>query len=482
METPKTKTKVIKIFGRAGTGKTTAMLKEMEKLFENDVDPRDVAMISHTRAAVGEFVGRAMNRFGFERNDFPYFLTMHSLCYRLLNLNRTGRVTKRVYNKFIEQYYPDGFVIYPDIDEDALYLTVKDKEQLRGDSKLQSMIAINGIMRGCMIHDFNFRKLYKMTGNNMQYVRYGLRQGQEFKWSKKHQKYQPIWTKKIDYIRPEDETDLSINWVQYLVENDFYDYPRILEEAYKYGILPPVKYLFLDEFQDFTLLQFKIYEKWRDMGGMKKIWLAGDDAQALYRFGGGSANYMINTPCDEKIILPKTFRHGRNIFNNAHKYIDMLTVKEPCEVSPADSSSDGAGEVIQCYDDEWLSEKYLSFEDDETVLILAATDVWAKQLRARVTNWCPDVYFANLGDTREMRRVFRMYNTIAAIERGETIPWEWNANGGSNGGSGGSLENDDSFDFNGHSFDFGLDMDYAPIKFFSGVRRAFQPRWSLRIL
>jgi Superfamily I DNA and RNA helicases len=135
-------------------------------------------------------------------------------------------------------------------------------------------------------------------------------------------------------------------------DNDIYDYTRMLECVCEYEMSPPVRYLFLDEFQDFSPLQYEIYEQWKADKDIEKIWLAGDDAQAIYRFSGGSPAFMLNTECTKKQTLPVTYRHGEEIFDNSQEYIRRMSVKEPCDVSPSDEQ----GEVVKCCGTEWLSE------------------------------------------------------------------------------------------------------------------------------
>jgi hypothetical protein len=134
-----------------------------------------------------------------------------------------------------------------------------------------------------------------------------------------------------------------------------------------------------------------------------------------------------------------TYRHGKEIFDNSQDYIERMSVKEPCDVGP----SDKPGEVVTCYGDEWLDVvesriPYEMFEKSEendgklkaSILNIAATSEWASQMRKaiqeRLSDCGIDMPFINLGDMRIAKRVIRMYNTIAALERGESVPWNWN--------------------------------------------------------
>ena len=476
-------TKIIKIFGRAGTGKTTHLLRELEGLFNAGVSPISVGMLSHTRAAVGEFISRSIDRFEFLRKDFKYFKTLHAMCYHLLALKEANQITKKVFDTFVEQYYHGRFTASAtmgnimDNEEDYL-LTSEDRGRLKGHPKIRAMVEIDAIMRDCMIKDFNYSELYNKTGNNLDFISYALGGA---KWDNKYKKLRPVWYSNSDLVSPDEQREFSTNWKDYIIENNLYDFPRMLEEVYRRGLIPPVNYLFLDEFQDFTYLQNNIYVNWRDTGNMDTIWITGDDAQALYRWAGGSANYILKTMCDEKLSLPITYRHGKEIFNNSYRYIKQMTEKEPCDVAPADID----GEVIRCYGDEWLSDKYLSLgfgnngngadreneneDEDKTVLILAATNRWARQLKAEIEKMRPKSYIANLGDMRKVYRVFKMYNTIAALERGESVGWD----GKSSDDGVSMLKNRPGDDFylevNEHDDDDGVHYaesgsDYSPIK------------------
>jgi Superfamily I DNA and RNA helicases len=183
-----------------------------------------------------------------------------------------------------------------DCDLENYYLTTSDKDRMKGSPEIRAMINIDGIMRGCLIGNFDFSKLYKMTGNNLSYISYRM-VGQ--RWSSKHKKYVVVWEQTRRRIARDDQKKFSIDWSNYMEDNDIYDYTRMLECVYEYDTPLHVRFLFVDEFQDFSPLQFEIYEQWKASKTVSKVWIAGDDAQAVFRFSGGSPNFMLNTECTE---------------------------------------------------------------------------------------------------------------------------------------------------------------------------------------
>jgi len=86
-------TKTIKIFGSPGTGKTTTLLKLLEEKIAEGYRPDKIGFFSFTRRAIKEARSRVIKKFSLSEDDLEYFRTIHSLCYRTLNIN-SGRVFK----------------------------------------------------------------------------------------------------------------------------------------------------------------------------------------------------------------------------------------------------------------------------------------------------------------------------------------------------------------------------------------------------
>ncbi len=83
----------IKIFGSPGTGKTTTLLDILEKKISEGYNPLRIGYFSFTRRAIREARRRVIKKFEIDEESLDYFRTIHSLCYRTLNIN-SGQVFK----------------------------------------------------------------------------------------------------------------------------------------------------------------------------------------------------------------------------------------------------------------------------------------------------------------------------------------------------------------------------------------------------
>ena len=83
----------IKIFGSPGTGKTTTLLDILEKKIAEGYNPLRIGYFSFTRRAIREARRRVTKKFEIDEDNLEYFRTIHSLCYRALNIN-SGQVFK----------------------------------------------------------------------------------------------------------------------------------------------------------------------------------------------------------------------------------------------------------------------------------------------------------------------------------------------------------------------------------------------------
>ena len=404
-----------KIFGRAGTGKTYTLTQEIGALLDEGVSIRDIAMVTHTRIGVHVFKGRMINELNLSSNDLIHFGTMHSLSWRRQGLRNDDIFGKPQEQDFLETYYPDLIKVPDEYPPEEFYLDSTDKARLSGRSKIKAMIEVDGTLSGCMIKDFDFERMRQMTGRTLGYTSYYVRDAS--RWSDKHDKRVLDWGRQYEDISPDEQEEFSTNFREYLVQNDLFSHARNLEEMYATKSYIPARYMFFDEFQDFSRLQFEIFLNWSAAPGVEQVTMAGDDAQTIFRFSSASALHMINTHADEVAKLHRTFRHGKEILDNANALHEYMNVVEPVDVVPA---KDMRGEITCCTGDEW--KEVVDFTDpDESVLVLASTGEWVRQVKKDIRELFPDVVFVNLEDTRVVDRVFGMYNVIASLERGEEV-------------------------------------------------------------
>ncbi|GAI83804.1 unnamed protein product, partial [marine sediment metagenome] len=97
----------LKINGPPGTGKTRYLIDICEREMAKGTAPWEIAFCSFTKAAANEARDRARARFGGDFDDYRWFATEHSICFRLLQLSRSQVFTKKRLRDFGQRYHYD---------------------------------------------------------------------------------------------------------------------------------------------------------------------------------------------------------------------------------------------------------------------------------------------------------------------------------------------------------------------------------------
>lgn len=405
-----------KVIGRAGTGKTTYLVNKLSELYSGGVSPTQTGMVTYMRTSAEVFIERSLKNFPeFNLNSFQNFGTMNKLTARLVGWKIDNAYTTKSRRKFIKQYYPEALIPLDEYDDGEYRLTQEDRDNIANNSTFKAMENIYQTMEGLMIYDFDFNKMEHATGRNMEF-RQKYVKGKRYE--KKYDKFVLGWGTRKKLHNPSDVVEFCKNFTEFKINNEILEYSDTIKQCVEDSIVLNVEHLFVDEFQDFNKLQFKLFQIWRDNPDVKTVCVAGDDAQTVTRFGGANPNYFISTPSDIITKLPRTFRHGEHIFNNAQEYIDKMAVVEDCDVLPHPEIN---GQVIKTYGSEWT--KHLNFNEDESVLILAWKKKWITDLKRVLGESLPKTYFATLGNDKVEERVLLHYNIISSLERGEEVEW-----------------------------------------------------------
>lgn len=276
----------------AGTGKTTTLLNKLEELLKHTAPDR-IVYTTFTNAGANEAVERACKRFDLKPEQFPYFRTLHSLCYR--NIRR----------------YPMlGFSDYIDFGKNIGYplnalraMSAKDGTVDPNSTRGDKLLAMDNLMRNRRMS--SFKKMCFDKSINGQETPEVLEH-----FSKSYKNYKNS-VAKIDFT---DQLEM------FLEQNEPLD----------------ADYVFCDEAQDFSKLQWRIIDLLARSA--KHVYVAGDDKQSIYEFSGGDPDALIGRR-GNRVVLETCYRLPKSILNFAESVASRI--KNKTEYSVASKTEGG---------------------------------------------------------------------------------------------------------------------------------------------
>jgi DNA helicase-2/ATP-dependent DNA helicase PcrA len=307
---------VIRLFGGPGSGKTTALLDRVEQLLEDDeVEVRDILVVSYTRAAAAEIRERLAERLDTNpRSLRGNVCTMHAKAYDLLNLSRGDVVGESDKEEFCEDY---GLEFEDEYEGSR-------RRSARSTTLGNKVIATSQwLQRTC-----------KDVGDWYDVP---------FKWDETQvrlppdiddraqtgNKYTPTWSSDDDRL---DIPEAIRAWRNWKGTNDLVGFADMLERVKQRSLLPSVDYLVIDEFQDITTLQYDVYEEWRPHMG--QVLIAGDDDQVVYAWQGADPDLLLDEAVDEDVVLPNSYRLPSRILNAVNREVSHIEKRQEKDLQP----------------------------------------------------------------------------------------------------------------------------------------------------
>jgi len=348
-----TSPEVVRLFGGPGSGKTTALLDRVEELLadDNEVDVRDILVVSYTRAAAAEIRERLAERLGINPRTLKgNVCTMHAKAYELLNLSRGDVVGESDKEEFCEEFG----------------LEFEDEYEGSRRRSARSTTLGNKVIATSQWLQRTNRDVADWYDVPFQWDKEEVRLPPEIdERAQTGNKYTPTWSGDDDRL---DVPEAIRGWRTYKGDNELVGFADMLERVRQRSLLPNVDYLIIDEFQDITTLQYGVYEEWKPH--MKKILIAGDDDQVVYAWQGADPDLLLDEDVDVDEILPNSYRLPSSILNVVNREVrhidkrqekDLNPRKEGGEVLPMPSPSmlDLVREVRRTVD-----------EDEGTVMLL----------------------------------------------------------------------------------------------------------------
>lgn len=160
------------------------------------------------------------------------------------------------------------------------------------------------------------------------------------------------------------------------------DFADMLSDAVNSRFKVDCEVAFVDECQDLSPLQWRAVLTF--FSGAETLYLAGDPNQALYRFSGGAADYMLEMRCDKIITLPKSYRCPEPVSLMAERV--AMRMRSPAPL-PAPCEREGSFAVF--YPDSNVKRRFLKkllgeIRKGRSVLVLANTYYQLKGMRDRL--------------------------------------------------------------------------------------------------
>jgi DNA helicase-2/ATP-dependent DNA helicase PcrA len=307
-------TTVTRIDGAPGTGKTYTLRQRLERRKAGGLSADDVNWITFTRAGTEDAVETVADVFpelsedGTGMGPGDVARTFHSLTLALLL--RNGHLD------FDDALEPDPVIVQGTYDEDEPN-PFADFCHAHGLSYDPDASDTKKLLSG--------EKEQAAVGNKFFAINDFL--NQTCKPPEKH------WDAPVETPIPPSRTEeLLEKWDEYKrlrYEHRLYEFADYVHLAYEENVVPDVDLLLIDEFQDFTPAEYRLYKTWRDSEAIDEIVLAGDPEQSIYSFRGGSPLYFQETDRDEDIDLNESYRCPAAVADAAVQILDAHSQTAP---------------------------------------------------------------------------------------------------------------------------------------------------------
>lgn len=323
-----------KVYGAPGTGKTTYLIGKVIEELQQGTHIEDIAYVGFTRAACSEALHRAMKVVEFDDKRY-WFMTVHATCLKML-MQENLYVDKKIADwQALKSFCQEAGLDPPSVNDD----TVEGGQISTGSAFFST--------KTFLVNTFK----------------------QPSEW---------MSCPHAQALKGVDYEDLLLQWNDYKAQNNLVDFDDMLLDAYLHKLNVPTRVLIVDEFQDISPLQLAVIQNFAE--DKERIYVAGDDDQALYGFQGADPTLMLSYEASSNIVLGKSYRCKRSIWERAQRFIRQNVNRQDKVVD----SVDDEGEVVvvrKPWDFEDL-ERYIS----DTTYILLRTNYLVGKMAWQLAN------------------------------------------------------------------------------------------------
>ena len=265
-----------KILGPPGTGKTTKLLKYVKTFLKLGTPIDKIGYFAFTTKAANEAIDRMLDAYPkYQRKDLKYFRTLHSLAFTRLGLKKSEVLQDEHYEDIGRKLgievtvYSNGEEKTGFVDSDSEYFNLINAARIKGVS---------------IEEEYNT----------------------------------DMYSEEIDKHQLQILKDELDNYKESFKLVDFTD---MIEKFNVAELCPKYDVVFVDEAQDLSPVQWKMYDILKN--NSKHVILAGDDDQAIYGWAGADVKRFQNEPAKD-IVLPQSYRVPQQIQSIADKILSQI--------------------------------------------------------------------------------------------------------------------------------------------------------------
>ncbi len=260
-----------------GSGKTTVIIHRVVNLIENGIPPRDILVITFTKAAAVEIEERFKKIYTSAERGIT-FGTFHSVFFRIL----------------MRQNYSLANVLAEDRRREALKKIIQAYAE---DTELEDVLSD-------IINEISLIK------NDLLSLRH--------------------YNSKT--LASETFRNIFEHYESFKAENNLIDFDDMLTKCHELllnntavlnGCRRKYKYILIDEFQDINRAQYECIKL--IAGENPNLFIVGDDDQSIYKFRGARPEFLLSFPKDypdtKRVILDTNYRSTENIIRASNRVI-----------------------------------------------------------------------------------------------------------------------------------------------------------------
>lgn len=289
----------VMVIAGPGTGKTQILSRRVAKILTKDkAHPEEIVCLTYTEAGASEMLDRLEGLIGEEGRSVRVS-TIHSFCSELIleNSDLFGRQPKvistavkyELLKETMDEYITENSSLYKNSGD-----RYSSKEQLL---ELFSMMKRQGLKKA----DIE-KKIEECKGEK---------------------KYQRLL----------DGVSIVEKYSEKILEHNYFDFDDMIlwiikklkkDKGFQKSVSESIKYLFVDEFQDTSVIQNKLIDLLVKGKKNPNIFVVGDDDQSIYRFQGVSADNIQRFDKKykpTKIVLEENYRSSQAIIDASRQLI-----------------------------------------------------------------------------------------------------------------------------------------------------------------